>query len=420
MCWIEPPFMADVSEVVKRSMNINEKLGPRLQAAAEQNAILELVGQMQATPCQKTASLDSVLRFQTALGYEPSVCSAHGLPPLAAVVRLPFKGMPVHFWKRPTMEPTSFAERMAGHYTGYGMMAGNITVLDGTGDDTGASMSGGTVIVRGASGARIGGGMQGGLIVVHGDVGPDPGAGMSGVESSSTVDVRRHHRVSFCDRQNQQRSRKSTGCLTTRACMYPSDAVCLTAEEGLLVEHAGFAVFWRPLANRPPQRGFPPLRPYQTVDTVALLGVSEDVQSLALPLPMLPLLENGSMMVSTKVLAPEIKNVLDRHPALVAQAPRAVDVLLIGSDNLHSVPDELPAAGGMAIDLDRLPVMNAEQIDGLLVALRSLAKDNAPVVFIESISRIQSLHTKAGYHGVDLAMARIEDGSGISELLPFQ
>ena len=117
----------------------------------------------------------------------------------------------------------------------------------------------------------------------------------------------------------------------------------------------------------------------------------------------------------SKVLAPEIKNVLDRHPALVAQAPRAVDVLLIGSDNLHSVPDELPAAGGMAIDLDRLPVMNAEQIDGLLVALRSLAKDNAPVVFIESISRIQSLHTKAGYHGVDLAMARIEDGSGISE-----
>ena len=63
---------------------------------------------------------------------------------------------------------------MAGHFTGYMMQSGSITVLDGCGNDTGAEMQGGHIIVRGATGARVGGGMSDGLIVVHGDVGPDP------------------------------------------------------------------------------------------------------------------------------------------------------------------------------------------------------------------------------------------------------
>ena len=416
MCWIEPPFMADVSEVVKRSMNINEKLGPRLQAAAEQNAILRIGWTNAGDPVPKNGELGLCPALPDgarlrALGVLGSWVAAFGSGGSFTI-----QGDAGSFLGAANQGTNIVCERMAGHYTGYGMMAGTITVLDGTGDDTGASMSGGTVIVRGASGARIGGGMQGGLIVVHGDVGPDPGAGMSGGRIVINGRCPAPPPGVILRPLKPTEVKEINGLLDDESLHVPSDAVCLTAEEGLLVEHAGFAVSSGDLSPIGLlNEDSPPLRPYQTVDTVALLGVSEDVQSLALPLPMLPLLENGSMMVSAKSSPPEIKNVLDRHPALVAQAPRAVDVLLIGSDNLHSVPDELPAAGGLAIDLDRLPVMNAEQIDGLLVALRSLAKDNAPVVFIESISRIQSLHTKAGYHGVDLAMARIEDGSGISE-----
>ena len=59
--------------------------------------------------------------------------------------------------------------------------------------------------------------------------------------------------------------------------------------------------------------------------------------------------------------------------------------------------------------------MNAEQLDGLLVAVRSMSKPNVPAVLVESISRVQALHARASYHSIDLAMARIEDGSGISE-----
>ena len=49
--------MADVSEVVQRSMSINEKLGPRLQAAAEQNAILRIGWTNAGDPVPKNGEL---------------------------------------------------------------------------------------------------------------------------------------------------------------------------------------------------------------------------------------------------------------------------------------------------------------------------------------------------------------------------
>ncbi len=49
--------MADVSEVVTRSMNINEKLGPRLKIAAEQNAILRIGWTNAGDPVPKNGEL---------------------------------------------------------------------------------------------------------------------------------------------------------------------------------------------------------------------------------------------------------------------------------------------------------------------------------------------------------------------------
>ena len=95
--------------------------------------------------------------------------------------------------------------------------------------------------------------------------------------------------------------------------------------------------------------------------------------------------------------------------------PRPVDILMVAKTNLLDIRNTLPEAGGFAIDLQHLPPMDAEQLDGLLVALRSMAKDNVPAALVEAISRVQALHARAAHHGIDLAMARIEDGSGISE-----
>lgn len=120
-------------------------------------------------------------------------------------------------------------------------------------------------------------------------------------------------------------------------------------------------------------------------------------------------------MQASKENPEAVHNVLNRHPAMVMEQPRAVDVLMVARENLLDIREALPSAGGFAIDLQNLPPMDAEELDGLMVALRSMAKDNVPVTLVEAISRVQVLHARAAHHNIDLAMARIEDGSGLSE-----
>ena len=189
----------------------------------------------------------------------------------------------------------------------------------------------------------------------------------------------------------------------------------LMAQEGLNIEQTTYAVSTDDLSNIGLTSDAQQLRPYETVDTVALLGLDEQVQSLALPLPLLPCLTSGATMNPASKADDAVRNILLRHPALVTENPRAVDVVLVSRANVLHVSEALPGAGGFVIDLSNLPPMDAEQLDGLLVALRSMAIANAPAGLVDAIGRVQALHARAAHHGIDLAMARIEDGSGISE-----
>ena len=408
--------MADVSEVVQRSMSINEKLGPRLQAAAEQNAILRIGWTNAGDPVPKNGELGLCPALPEgarirALGVLGSWVSAFGQGGSFTV-----QGDAGSFLGAANNGTTIVCERMAGNFTGYRMRSGIITILDGCGDDTGACLEGGIVVVRGAAGQRIGGGMQDGLIVVHGDVGPDPGAGMMGGRIIINGRCPTPPSGVILRPLAAKEVKEINTLLDDETLHIPSDAVCLTPQEGLNVESFGHTVSAGDLS----QVGLvgnknPPLPSYATVDTVALLGTSEQVQSLALPLPMLPFVDTASSMESEAKGDDVAIEVLNRHPVMTTSEPRPVDVLLVGEANLLEIGLELPNAGGFGIDFDNLPHMNAEEIDGLLVALRSLAKENSPVIFVQAISRIQSLHQRAQYHFADVAMARIEDGSGLSE-----
>jgi hypothetical protein len=53
----QPINMADAHDVVERSFNINSKLGPRLIAAAEQNAILRIGWTNAGEPVPKNGEL---------------------------------------------------------------------------------------------------------------------------------------------------------------------------------------------------------------------------------------------------------------------------------------------------------------------------------------------------------------------------
>ena len=407
--------MAGVSEVVLRSMNINQKLGPRLVAAAEQNAILRIGWTNAGDPVPKNGELGLCPALPDgarlrALGVLGSWVAAFG-----SGGSFTLQGDAGSFLGAANQGTTVLCERMAGHFVGYMMESGSITVLDGCGDDTGAKMRGGHIIVRGAAGARVGGGMNDGLIVVHGDVGPDPGAGMTGGRIVVNGRCPSPPPGVLLRPLTKKEVKEINGLIEDESMQVPSDAVCLVPQEGLHIDTTGFSVSSDDLSNVGLTGEEPPLNDYETVDTVALVGLSEEVQSLALPLPMLPCLPSGTTMRGSKEHAEAVHSVLNRHPAMVLEQPRAVDVLMVAEENLLTVRDDLSLAGGFAIDLQHLPPMNAEQLDGLLVALRSMAKDNVPVVLVEAIGRVQALHARAAYHGIDLAMARIEDGSGISE-----
>lgn len=413
---VQGSVMADVSEVVARSMSINEKLGPRLQAAADQNAILRIGWTNAGDPVPKNGELGLCPALPDgarirALGVLGSWVAAFGKGGSFTL-----QGDAGSYLGAANQGTTIVCERMAGDFAGYMMKSGTITVLDGSGSDSGAMMAGGVLIIRGASGPRIGGGMTDGLIVIHGDVGPDPGAGMTGGRIIINGRCPTPPPGVVLRPLTKKEVIEINALLDDESLHVPSDAVCLTPQEEMMIESVGFAVSSGDLSqigllNDEEDR----LPPYATVDTVALVGIKESVKSLALPLPLLPILEDGATMLAGKNESDGLSTVLNRHPALVEQKPRAVDLLLIQPTNLLTIAEDLPKAGGFAIDMERMPPMIAEHIDGLLVALRALAKADVPVMFIDGISRIQSLHQKAAYHQIDVAMARIEDGSGLSE-----
>ena len=412
---MRPSGMADVSEVVQRSMSINQKLGPRLIAAAEQNAILRIGWTNAGDPVPKNGELGLCPALPDgarlrALGVLGSWVASFGRGGSFTL-----QGDAGSYLGAANQGTTVVCERMAGHFVGYRMASGTITVMDGCGDDAGAEMTGGHLFVRGAAGARIGGGMEDGLIVVHGDVGSDPGAGMKGGRIVVNGRCPSPPPGVLLRPLTKKELGDINSILEDESMHVPSDAVCLTPQEGLHIESTGFSVSSDDLSSIGLTGDGQQLRPYQTVDTVALIGLTEEVQSLALPLPLLPCLTTGETMTPSKKADEAIHGVLNRHPALVAEHPRAVDVLLVDRNNLTAVPEALSGAGGFAIDLEHLPPMDAEQLDGLLVALRSMATENAPAVLVDAIGRVQALHARSAHHRLDLAIARIEDGSGISE-----
>ena len=59
--------------------------------------------------------------------------------------------------------------------------------------------------------------------------------------------------------------------------------------------------------------------------------------------------------------------------------------------------------------------MTDEELDGLLVVLRTLLTAEAPILACQGISRIQAHHKRAVYHNIQVAVSRIEDGTGVPE-----
>ncbi|HJL59366.1 MAG TPA: hypothetical protein QF621_03345, partial [Candidatus Thalassarchaeaceae archaeon] len=135
--------MADVLDIVERSFSINSKLGSRLEAAAEQNAILRIGWTNSGEPVPKNGELGlcpglpkgSKLR---ALGTLGSWIAAFGKGGTFTI-----QGDSGSFLGAGNNGNTITCERNSGNYAGFAMNSGKISILDGAGNDAGACMTGG-------------------------------------------------------------------------------------------------------------------------------------------------------------------------------------------------------------------------------------------------------------------------------------
>lgn len=410
-------FMAEPLDVVERSFNINSKLGPRLIAAAEQNAILRIGWTNAGEPVPKNGELGLCPNLpegarMRALGVLGSWTAAFG-----SGGTFTLQGDAGAFLGAGNRGNTIVCERHAGDFAGFAMIEGKISVLDGVGNDAGACMNGGLLIIRGAAGSRIGGGMNDGLIVIHGDVGSDPGAGMTG--GRIIINGR-------CPTPPQGVSLRPLTAAEVKSINkqlddeeihVPSDAVCLTPSDSVAVEDDGAQVSSSDLSMIglvPDERHHS--ASYATYDTVTLVGDRKGKGTpSALPLPLLGMISDGHDLSLPEDTASHTASILAQQPFLVHSNPRPVDFVLLNKDNLAQAPELLDSGSGLMIDFDNLPAMNSEQIDGILVAVRTLLGREKPFGFLNALGRTTNLHVRAAHHGADLAFSRIEDGSGVAE-----
>ena len=404
--------MADTLDVVARSFNINNKLGPKLEAAAEQNAILRIGWTNAGDPVPKNGELGLCPGIPKgakirALGTLGSWTAAFGKGGVFTI-----QGDSGSFLGAANNGNQITCERSAGNYAGFAMASGKISILDGCGDDLGACMSGGLLVVRGNAGLRVGGGMTGGIIVVDGDIGNDPGAGMTGGKiivngrcpNPPDGVVLRPITDSELIELNKE--------IDDENFLIPNDSVCLESN-GVQNNHTDSVVSAGDLSmiglvpSGQPRNMF-----YSTCDTVALLGErAESNTPIALPLPILPHMTDGNILANNK----NPSKLIETQPFVVKHNPRNVDFISIGMSNLTHCTDALSDSGGAVVNLMKMPSMDAEEMDGMLVAIRSLLGQQKPFGFADGIGRVESLHKSSAYHNADISICIVEDESGISE-----
>ncbi len=404
--------MADVSDVVQRSMSINEKLHPRLATAAEQNAILRIGWTNAGDPVPKNGELGLCPGLPEgarirALGKLGSWVAAFGKGGSFTI-----QGSAEHFLGAGNRGVAVTCEQFAGNHAGFMMYDGVIKILEGVGDDAGSSMQGGTLFIRGSAGKRLGGGMNDGLIVVHGDVGEEPGLGMTG--GKIIINGRcPQPPEGVVLRPLTDKEMKAINKQLDDDMEIPIDAVCLEVEEDYQQHSDQIYSASGDLSTVglvPVDR--PPLEPYASVDMFALLGDEEGVETIALPLPILPMLQSGDIMNPSDDVPLQLKHLLNSQPAVVCENPRAIDLAYVCKDTMANLIELMANVSGFVIDFDSFPSLSAEEIDGLLVALKGLSKANIPVISIQSLSSVQSQHQRSVSHNIHLALSRLEDGSG--------
>ena len=408
--------MAGAQDVVERSMSINAKFLPRLKAAVEQNALLRIgwTGSGEEVPKNGEVGLCPGIpegaRIK-ALGKLGSWTSSFG-----AGGRFSVEGEVASFFGAYNSGSTVTSTGFIGRCGGFMMQEGTLFGSDGADTDLGMFMSDGTVYVQGQVGARIGNGMNGGLIIIQGDVEEDAGIGMKGgrivIEGRCPTPPHgirlRPLKAKEMKEINALLSEYDSVLSEDALCLEPIDEVVFEVQSNHVSSGDLSTIGLVPMDEQPLIENHP-------VDTVAFIpGTEDEAPAILLPIPILPRIPDGTLLRTEDNNSGRLTRI-QSQPFLVIENPRPIDVVQLNLQSLCDLTTTAPSVAGVCMDLDSLPSMNPEELDGLLVAIRTLMNSQSPIMSIQGISRIQSHHQSSAYHEVQAAISRIEDGSGTPE-----
>ena len=408
--------MAGAQDVVERSMSINAKFLPRLKAAVEQNALLRIgwTGSGEEVPKNGEVGLCPGIpegaRIK-ALGKLGSWTSSFG-----AGGRFSVEGEVASFFGAYNSGSTVTSSGFIGRCGGFMMQEGTLIGSDGADTDLGMFMSDGTVYVQGQVGARVGNGMNGGLIIIQGDVEEDAGIGMKGgrivIEGRCPTPPHgirlRPLKAKELKEINALLSEYDSVLSEDALCLEPIDEVVFEVQSNHVSSGDLSTIGLVPMDEQPLIENHP-------VDTVAFIpGTEDEAPAILLPIPILPRIPDGTLLRTEDNNSGRLTRI-QSQPFLVIENPRPIDVVQLNLQSLCDLTTTAPSVAGVCMDLDSLPSMNPEELDGLLVAIRTLMNSQSPIMSIQGISRIQSHHQSSAYHEVQAAISRIEDGSGTPE-----
>lgn len=408
--------MAGPGDVFERSMNINAKFLPRLQAAVEQKALLRIgwTGSGEEVPKNGELGLCPAMpegaRIR-ALGKLGSWTSCFGIGGSFDV-----EGEAGSFFGAYNLGSKLAATGYIGRCAGFMMQGGSLSGSDGSGDDLGMFMSDGLIVVKGDVGGRIGNGMTGGIIVVQGDVGNNAGCGMRGgmivIEGRCPTPPQGTQLRPLTGKELD----KINAEIEVHNMKLSNDAFCLESTNNIEYHIDGSTVSSGDLSSIAiTAMDETPLIENHEVDTAALIhGADEDALPILLPIPILPYVPDGSVL-SVEANSTGRLSHIQTQPFLVEEHPRPIDVLYLNLRSLVTLPEFSSSVAGACLDFDSLPSMTDEELDGLMVILRTLLTAESPVLACQGVSRIQSHHKRAVYHNIQVAVSRIEDGTGIPE-----
>ena len=277
-------------------------------------------------------------------------------------------------------------------------------------------MNDGLIVVKGDVGQRIGNGMTGGTIIVQGDVGNNAGCGMKNgmivIEGRCPTPPQGTQLRPLTAKELKDVNAK----IDVHSMKLSNDAFCLVSSNNVEYHIDGSTVSSGDLSSiaiTPMDET--PLIENHDVDTAALIhGVDDEALPILLPLPILPYVPDGSVLTVEANSTGRLSRI-QTQPFLVEEHPRPIDVLHLNLRSLVTLNEYSGSVAGACLDFDSLPHMNDEELEGLLVVLRTLLSPECPLLSCQGISRIQSHHKRAVYHNVQVAVSRIEDGTGIPE-----